>query len=491
MSRRQLPILLALLLSPALALAEVPARFQGKLEPCRLPPTGLEALCGTHSVWENRETRTGRRIDLNVVVVPARSPSPVPDPLFYFAGGPGEAGTGPAAFFPEGFPRLHRDRDFVFVDQRGTGKSGVLACDLPGSEDDPQGYLREMFPVESIKACAAELGKKADLRQYTNIQAQDDMDDVRAWLGYERINLYGGSYGTRAALVYLKRHPEHVRSLVLDALVPVDFRSPSTYARSAQTALDRLFDDCAADAACRAAFPSLRSELKAVLERLDRAPGKATVKHPKTGQPVELAIPRTSFTTTLRSMQYSPASYVRIPMIIHRAFEGDYGPIIREALRRGGPAEWMGAFLAITCAEDLARLDPAEAKRLGAGTYQGDDRVRQQRAACAAWPTARMPEDFWAPADSPAPVLFLNGWLDPVTPPEAAQETLRQFPNHARVMIRDAAHGTEGLRDEFCTFEIIEQFVESGSPIGLDTSCTSRMKRQPFLLKEEEPQSQG
>ncbi|HWM91897.1 MAG TPA: alpha/beta fold hydrolase [Thermoanaerobaculia bacterium] len=488
MSSRLLSILLALLLFPALARAEVPARFQGKLEPCRIERLDEEVLCGKLPVWENREARSGRKIDLHVVVLPAKSPSPVPDPLFYLSGGPGESAIELAYFFPQIFGRLRRDRDLVFVDQRGTGKSGMLACTLPGSEDDPQGYLREMFPIESIRACAAELSKKADLRQYTNIQVLDDLDDIRAWLGYERINLYGGSYGSRAAMVYLKRHPEHVRSVVLDALVPIDLRSPSTYARTAQTALDRLFDDCAAEEACRTAFPNLRTEMKTVLERLDRAPGKATVKHPKTGQPVELTIPRTSFTTTLRSMQYSPyGGYVLIPMVIHKAFEGDYGPIIRQALQRGGPANWTGGFLSITCAEDLARLDPAVAKRLAAGTYLGEDRVRQQKAACAAWPTARMPEDFWKPAESPVPVLVLSGWLDPVTPPEMAKETLEHLPNHAHVMIRDAAHGTDGLNDFPCTYDIITQFVESGSPIGLDTTCVNRMKRQPFALREEPP----
>lgn len=485
MSSRPMSLLLALLLSPALASAEVPARFQGKLEPCRIENLDEEVLCGKRSVWENREARSGRRIDLHLVVLPAKSPSPVPDPLFYLPGGPGEASIEVAPFFAQAFARLRRDRDLVFVDPRGAGKSGMLACNLPGSEDDPQGYLREMFPLEPIRACAAELSKKADLRQYTNIQVLDDLDEIRAWLGYERINLYGGSYGTRAAVVYLKRHPEHVRSLVLDALVPLDFRSPSTYARSAQTALDRLFDDCAAEESCRTAFPNLRSEFKTVLERLDRAPGKATVKHPKTGEPVELSIPRTSFTTTLRSMQYSPWGYVQIPLTVHKAFAGDYGPIIRQALLRGGPASWMGSFLSITCAEDLARLDPAEAKRMSAGTYLGEDRVRQQRAACGAWPTAKMPEDFWKLPESPVPVLVLSGWMDPVTPPEEAKATLAHLPNHAHVMIRDAAHGTDGLNDGPCTFDIVTQFVESGSPIGLDTSCTGRMKRQPFALKEQ------
>src|SRR5215210_3221642 len=224
MTQRHVPILLSLLLFPVLASAQAPAsRFQGKLQPCHIPDLDEEVLCGQLPVWENREARSGRKIDLQVVVIPATSPSPVPDPLFYLAGGPGESAIREAPYFPQVFARLRRDRDLVFVDQRGTGKSGVLACELPGSEDDPQGYLREMFPLESIRTCAAGLSKNADLRQYTNIQVLDDLDDVRAWLGYERINLYGGSYGTRAAVVYLKRHPEHVRSVILDALVPLDF----------------------------------------------------------------------------------------------------------------------------------------------------------------------------------------------------------------------------------------------------------------------------
>jgi pimeloyl-ACP methyl ester carboxylesterase len=345
-----------------------------------------------------------------------------------------------------------------------------------------------MFPLESIRACAAELSRKADLKQYTNIQAMDDLDEIRDWLGYERVNLWGGSYGTRSAMVYLKRHPESVRSVILDSVVPIDFHSPVTYARSAQTALDRVIDDCGADESCRAAFPHLRTEFAAVLERLSRAPGRGTIQHPETRKSFELSIPRTSFMTTLRSMQYSPAGYVRIPMVIHEAYGGNFAPILWEAAGNGGPASWMGLFLSVTCAEDLPRIDPAEIAAQIAGTYMGDDRIGQQQAACAAWPTARLPADFWTPAESAVPVLALSGWMDPVTPPEAAKEVLRHLPNSAHVIVRDSAHGTYGLSNLPCYFGIISKFVQDGSPIGLDASCTQSMKRGPFALKDDPSQ---
>ncbi|MFP5284377.1 MAG: alpha/beta hydrolase, partial [Thermoanaerobaculia bacterium] len=143
--------------------------------------------------------------------------------------------------------------------------------------------------------------------------------------------------------------------------------------------------------------------------------------------------------------------------------------------------DWMGVFLSVTCAEDVARID-ARAIRVE-GTYLGDDRLRQQREACAVWPRAELPADFWEPAVSPVPVFALSGWLDPVTPPEAAEEVLRGFPNHVHAVIRDGAHVRAGLNDMQCEFDMIARFVQSGSPHGLDTSCVSRMKRQPFVLK--------
>jgi pimeloyl-ACP methyl ester carboxylesterase len=474
---------------PAGAPGPKPRTVRQKLTPCHVPDLAEEVLCGTYTVWENRAARSGRKIDLNIVVLPAKSPDPAPDPLVFLEGGPGEAATLDASGFAEFLPGLRSERDILLVDQRGTGRSHPLSCRQPGSDDDLQGFLHDLFPLDVLRACLPKLD--ADPTLYSSDPAADDLDEVRAYLGYERLNLMGGSYGTRAAQVYMRRHPEHVRSVILDGTVSMDARMPLYIARQSQVALDKLFDDCADDPACRAAFPDPRGELKAILARFDSGPVRGTIPHPKTGKPVSLTLPKSSFLTAFRSMQYSPGSAVRLPLYIHRAYQGDWAPFLRQAVAYFNDPNWsIGLYLSVTCAEDTARIDPANpaiVARETAGTYIGDDRVRQQLAACAFWPAAKLAPEFWEPVRSVAPILLLSGWLDPATPPEWSAEAARNFPNSVRVLLRDGAHGAGGLAHGECMVRMIEDFVANGTAIGLDTACTREMKRPPFALALEGP----
>ncbi|HEX9944528.1 MAG TPA: alpha/beta hydrolase [Thermoanaerobaculia bacterium] len=458
-----------------------------KLKPCKVGGIQEEVLCGTLPVWENRAARSGRKIDLYVVVLPALSPHPAPDPVFYINGGPGYGSAGAAAGMAQALGEVRKQRDVVLVDQRGTGKSHPLHCALPGSETDLQNYMRTLFPMATLRACEPQLAAQADLTQYTTPIAMDDLDDVRAWLGYERINVFGGSYGTRAAQAYMRQHPEHVRSAILAGVMIMDARMPLYHARKAQESIDKLFDDCAAEESCRAAFPDLRSDLAKVVARLDQGPVKQTIQYPpKTGKPVELSIGKGAFTTTLRAMQYSPFLSVRIPLYVHRAAQGDYGPMmLMTILDRTDPNWNIGLYLSITCAEDVPRIDKNEVPALIANTYQGDDRIRDQVEACSFWPRAQVPEDFFKPVESLAPTLILTGWLDPATPPEWAAEAARRLPNSLNVVMRDASHGPGGLAHADCYFKLINDFIANGTPYGLDTSCVKEMKRPPFLTKDE------
>jgi pimeloyl-ACP methyl ester carboxylesterase len=466
---------------PAPAAAKPPRLVRQRLTPCHVPDLGEEVLCGTLPVWENRGTKSGRKISLNIVVLPAKSPDPAPDPLVILEGGPGEAATSDASGIAEYLAGLRRERDILLIDQRGTGHSHPLDCAQPGSQEDLQGLLHDLFPLDVLRACLPKLD--ADPALYSSDPAADDLDEVRAWLGYERLNLFGGSYGTRAAQVYMRRHPEHVRSAILDGYVTMDARMPLYIARQSQVALDKLFDECADDPACRTAFPDPRGELKAILARFDQGPVRGTIPHPKTGKPVSLSLQKSSFTTAFRSMQYSPGSAVRLPLYIHRAYQGDWAPFLRQAVEYFDDRSWsIGLYLSVVCAEDTVRIDPAAVARETAGTYLGDDRIRQQVAACTFWPTAKLPADFWEPVRSVAPVLLLSGWLDPATPPEWSAEAARTFPNSTRVVLRDGAHGTNGLSHQECEVRLVEDFVANGTGIGLDTRCVQDMKRPPFAL---------
>ena len=483
-----LPLFGLALLSPALAVAQpAPARpVDQKLKPCKVAGIAEEILCGRMPVWENRVTKSGRKIDLYMVVLPALNPSPAPDPVFYINGGPGYGSAGGAAGMAQFLADIRKQRDVVLVDQRGIGKSHPLHCDLPGGENDLQGYMRTLFPMATLRACEPKLAAQADLTQYTTEIAMDDLDDVRAWLGYERINVFGGSYGTRAAQAYMRQHPDHVRSAILTGVMIMDARMPFYHARKAQESIDKLFDDCAADESCRTAFPDLRGDLAKAIARFEQGPVKQTVKAPKTGQPVELSIPRGAFTTTLRAMQYNAFLSARIPLYVHLAAQGDYGPmVLMTVLDRTDPDWDIGAYLSITCAEDVARIDPKEVPAIIANTYQGDDRIRDQMEACSFWPRARVSEDFFKPVESVAPALILTGWLDPATPPEWAVEASRHLPNSLNVVLRDGGHGPGGLAHVECYTKLIGDFIANGTPFGLDTSCVKEMKRPAFLLKDE------
>jgi pimeloyl-ACP methyl ester carboxylesterase len=489
--RKLAPFLLGLgVLIPSLAGAQTPPPpgprpIYQRLKPCKIERHQTEGLCGTLAVWENRTTQQGRKIDLNVLVVPAADADPAPDPIFYINGGPGYASTGSPglAYF---LADVHRRHDFVFVDQRGTGKSHPLHCVLPGGPGDLQGYVRSLFPLPVLEACEKRLAADADLTQYTTAIAMDDLDDVRAWLGYERINVFGGSYGTRAAQAYLRQHPEHVRSAVLTGVMIADGRMPLYHARKAQESLDKLLDDCAVDAPCHAAFPAVRDELRQVMARLDQGPVKQAIDDAKTKQPVELSIAKGAFTTTLRSMQYNAGLSARIPLYLHLAAGGDYRPMLRMTIADRTDPDWdIGMYLSVTCAEDVARIDPASVPALVANTYQGDDRIRDQEAACAFWPRAQVAESFFQPLESVAPALLITGWLDPATPPEWAVEVQRHLPNSLNVVLRDGHHGPGGLPHPECYAKLIGDFLTNGTPFGLDTTCIKEMKRPPFLLKDE------
>ena len=369
-------------------------------------------------MWENRAAKQGRKLRLKVVVLPALAAAPKPDPVFLFGGGPGEAITTDAGF-AAGNP-LRRDRDLVFVDQRGTGEPDKLDCQLGGHDDDLQSYLGEMFPVAAVRECEERLAKSHDLTLYTTDLAIDDFDEVRAWLGYGKVNVVGGSYGTRAAQVYLRRHPGSVRTVILDGAVPMDEPLSLSHAEAGQRSLDLLFGWCEKDAACHGKFPEVRQEFQAVMDRLRREPVTVAVKHPKTGQPAEVRVAWNVVADGVRWALYSPGDSARLPLMIHRAAGGDFAPLAQASVNaRYGAIQGitMGLFFSVTCAEDIPFIDPAEVPARTANTFLGDYRVKQQTAACGVWPRAKIAPAHRDPVRSAAPVLVLNGERDPVTPP--------------------------------------------------------------------------
>ena len=280
-----------------------------RLVPCEAPGTPEGARCGTYTVFEDREAREGRTIDLNLVVIPARGTDRRPEPVFMLAGGPGSPATTMAGFLSAFVPGVEDAHDVVLVDQRGTGGSNALACRPAGPDGLLDVFLVGSVSEDRLRQCREDAD--ADLTLYTTPIAMDDLDDVRAALGYERIHLWGGSYGTRAALVYLRRHEEHVASVTLRAAVPPYEKVPLYFAKDAQTALDALLDDCAADDACGAGYPDVREHLDAVLGRLEAEPVGVTFDGP--GGSTEIEMTRGKFAGALLFLLYQSTLANQIP----------------------------------------------------------------------------------------------------------------------------------------------------------------------------------
>jgi pimeloyl-ACP methyl ester carboxylesterase len=451
-----------------------------KLKPCRLAGIDEQLLCGKFRVFENRRTRAGRTIDLNIVVLPAFDQKTKTEPVFDLAGGPGVASTGAAAFYVTEGKEYRRRHDVVLVDQRGTGNSNQLS--IP-QEKRPESDLREMYPMDYVTRMRDALQKRADLRQYTTSIAMDDLDDVRAWLGYDRVNLFGLSYGTRAALVYLRQHPEHVRTITLFGVAPTYLRMPMYHAQSADRAMDLLLRECEQESACHAAFPQVRDDWKKVLMDLQHAPARVEYKSDNK-PPVSLEIHRDIFAEKIRNFLYARDQASRIPLMIHQAATGNFQPFLHEAVG-SSPADFIadGMYLCVTCAEDVPFIDQSEATKLNADNPFGNYRVFQQTRACSQWPRGEIPADYREPVRSDVPALIFSGNLDPVTPPQRGEEVAAHLSNSRHVIIPEAGHGPFGLTNAGCIDELIIQFMDKGDAKNLDVNCVNRIARPPFVTK--------
>jgi pimeloyl-ACP methyl ester carboxylesterase len=457
-----------------------------RLRPCTNDEGPTDAYCGTLSVFENRETRAGRRIALNIIVLPALGNGAEPEPLFFLAGGPGQGAAKLAREVRELFRKVQRDRDIVLVDQRGTGKSNPLNC---RSENNS---LREV--TESEEASLARLrtcleGYDADVRLYTTTIAMDDLDDVRAHLGYERIHLYGGSYGTRAALVYVRQHGDRVRSIILDGVAPTDMRLPLYSSRDAQRALDKLLADCEADTPCRTAHPDLSPRVRALLQRLEASPPRVRIVNPRTGVPEDIVVEARVVASVIFGALYSPLTASLVPTLVAHAEQNNFHSLFALAYAGdGGENMSVGMQLSVLCSEDASRVTAADVAREAGGSVFSTHLFGGQLKACEMWPRGHVDAAYYEPVVSDVPALILSGDVDPVTPPGWGDEVAKHLKNARHVAVPATGHGVVATS---CGQTMVREFLERGSAADLDTNCITSIRRPPFVVSPAGPDPAG
>jgi pimeloyl-ACP methyl ester carboxylesterase len=471
------PILAALLLALFFAACGDTGRRQAKiaLVDCRLPKLPLAAQCGSLEVPENRDKPDGRKISLFVAVLPANTLHPRADPLFILAGGPGQAASylGP---FAAALTGVRKDRDIVLVDQRGTGRSSPLVCAAFKPDHSLKAAL-EFDPLPKATACAQELAANGvDAAQYTTAAWVADLDAVRAALGHDKINVWGGSYGTRAAQEYLRRYPQHVRSVVLDGVATPAMRSTLDVWPSREVALAAILDACAQSPACAKAHPDLESTLDGIRDRLGPDGRDVMLVDPRTGESQPMRITFEHVIGALQPFTYAPELAALLPEVIARAAAGDLGPLYSGAMLVTGDLDDQSntaLHYSVTCAEDVPRVSPADAASTLA-TLRTKTLAERALSVCTAWPKGVAPADATSPVKSDVPVLILSGGLDPVTPPENGTEVAKSLPKSRHIIARGYGHI---VSPHACGPRLIAAFIDDPTFESLPASCVEYFEK--------------
>jgi pimeloyl-ACP methyl ester carboxylesterase len=456
--------------------AIAPDRIQ--LHDCGTQAFG-NARCGTYEVWENRTANSGRRISLNILVLPARGSERRSDPVFYFDGGPGGSATAAAAFIARVLGPVNQSRDLVFVDVRGTGRSSALTCPMPADDAPLQRFFDGFLSDGYVRACLER--QQADVRFYTQPIAMDDVDEVRQALGYDLINLFGSSGGTRQEQIYLRRHPSSVRSLAMHGVHPMDGELPLSFARALEDGMRWLINACTADVNCHRDYPDLAGDWERSKAQFESGPVETRLTDPRTGRSDQVRISRGVFADGIRHMLYNLDGAGDVADRVHAAAHGDFGPFAQAELRQVlmfSRTIADGFYLSSTCAEDVRFIDDEDLRRATEGTFLGDYRVRRQQAACRIWPKGEgVEKGFQRPVESKVPALLISGEVDVATPPSEAERVLAGLPNGRHVIFPFQGHDYANLS---CASQLIAAFIDGADARSLDVACVARTSRSVF-----------
>jgi len=473
-----------LLLPCALLLLSLPvsARTLGSLEftPCALPHPGSgvtsRADCATLEVPEDPSKPDGRKISLKVALVPARAAEPEADPVIFFAGGPGQSATETYGGAAGSFARLREKRHLLMVDQRGTGGSNRLACAFPEEFDTSAEVLVEQ-QVAMARDCLASLD--ADVSQYTTTVAASDIEAVRQAIGAPKLNLYGGSYGTRMAQEYARLYPDAVRSMILDGVVPPELALGSEHAINLESALKQILGHCAAQPGCTEAFGDPYRTLYALRDQARATPQPVTLRDPLTHQPRTRSLDEGSVALIARLFAYAPESAALLPLLLDEAYKGRPESLMAQALLVFDSLTGQinhGMQLSVICADDAPRLSARDQDK---ELILGDAIIGVTLNQCSVWPKGPVSENFREPLRTDIPTLLLSGEYDPVTPPRYGEQVLASLGKARHLVGKGQGHIMLGRG---CTPRLAAEFVEKLDPVGLDAACLDALGLTPFFI---------
>ncbi len=448
--------------------------------------SGLAARCGTLIVPENRLTGKGRTIPVRFVVIPATSADKAPDPVVYFAGGPGDSAVDEIPSELPDLQSLNIHRDLVFIEQRGTGESNPLNCPIfPGS-------LADKPPLRAgVQSCLAHL--HGDLRFYTTAMYADDVNQLLGDLHYAKANLMGISYGTAVEQVFLLRHPSRVRTMTLQSGSPLNIRVYDPAPGNSQTALDYVFARCESQPACHQAFPHLAADWAALWASVGKSPWviPAAQSPTKTTQRFDQdalanAIYQALFgydqglipvvVHTLATARNKVATLTALISALQASGQVSAGP-------SGGGVNQMMLF-EIECAEPWATAQPgALSDQRGSFAYQTDlESAQLMQYICPLIPkSAATVGDEQLPV-SHVPLLAFNGAADPIEQPRNWAGAQKFFPDSRAFTLPGQGHDVDSGSWTACAGPLTQTFIEQASVAHLNASCLPDVPAPAFSL---------
>lgn len=472
-----------------MAVCIAPVRTGAELDEsgCVLETPGVSkrhAQCAVLEVPLDPGAPEGEQFELFVARIPAQSASPQPDPLVLIAGGPGQSTVDFYMQTRGAFGPVRRERDIILVDQRGTGRSATgFRCELP---EDVDFQLADQGALKALVAeCLA--GLERDPRFFTTSAAVRDLDAVRRELGVDRWNIYGVSYGSRVALHYLRRYPEHVRTLVLDGVVPPTLALGPDLAFDAQTALDGIFERCDRDVECANRFGDLASTFDGLMSRIKDSPVTVATRDTATGEMKGTLVTEEYLMGVTRMFSYSDALAALLPLIIDEAANGRFEMLLAQAELIQDNLERALSFPmhnSVICSEDHP-FDEVETSCGAGDAYLGTSIVDALNTICAKWPQGIVDPDFREPLVSAHPVLLLSGSNDPVTPARYAEDVIAGGLSRALHLVADdQGHGMAPIG---CMRDLMREFIDTEETKYLDVRCLNRVIPVPFFLNAAGP----
>lgn len=476
---------LVLIATLALHLGIVKAASDDKipLEFCHIDNFSEEVLCGSYTVEENRQQPNGRTIDIQVAVLPAVSEAKESDPFVLFAGGPGQGARAMGRYVQAAFRGVNETRDIVLIDQRGMGDSAPLTCEMPEADlSTMDSEAANEAYQQMIKDCASNL--EADVAQYTQDIANQDIHDILVALGYDKVNLYGASWGTRSALLYANQYPEQVRSVTIDGTAPLSNKVPLYFTRDAEATIKRLLKDCAEDAGCAEAFADLDQRFDDFLNNFPAEGIATTIADPNTGKLIEVNVSKDAVLGAIRTILYSPVMTRMLPLAMEKMLANDFRPLAGILSGAGDAGMTLGATLTILCAEEFSRFTEAEMAERAQDGFEAGTFTKMMYESCQLWPKVSLPEIYAQTLVQQVPTLILSGDLDPVTPPYWGEEMKVHFPNSMHLIAPNTGHN---VAPAGCAKDLIAEFVTTTQFDGIDASCLDDIQRPTFFLNSSGP----